>query len=92
MKTLLAAMLLLASFAASARDGRNFNEVRKFRLANPCPATGQARGRCDGWQVDHVIARRCGGRDKADNMQWLAIDDHKRKTAREARICKGKWR
>jgi hypothetical protein len=92
MKTLLAALLLLASLTAAARDGRNFNEVRKFRLANPCPVTGEVRGKCPGYEVDHIEARRCGGKDKASNMQWLSIQEHRKKSAREARVCRGKWR
>lgn len=92
MKFLLAALLLLASCAATARDGRNFNEVRKFRLANPCPVTGEVRGKCPGYEVDHIEARRCGGKDKASNMQWLSIQEHRKKSAREARVCRGKWR
>lgn len=84
--------LLLFAIDAEARDGRNANEVKKFRMANPCPVTGETRGRCHGYEVDHVVARRCGGPDKAANMQWLSIPAHKLKTAREARTCRGKWR
>lgn len=91
-RLIIALLLMLASLTALARDGRNASEVRKFRQAHPCPVTGEVRGRCPGFEVDHVLARRCGGKDKASNMQWLAVDEHRKKTAREARTCKGKWR
>ena len=92
MRIFLAILMLVLAFAAEARDGRNASEVRKFRMANPCPVTGETRGRCHGYEVDHVVARRCGGPDKASNLQWLAVREHKIKTAREARTCRGKWR
>ena len=44
-----------------------------FLLAHPCPATGLREGRCDGWQVDHVIPLACGGCDAVSNMQWLPL-------------------
>jgi len=92
MRIFLTILMLAIAFAAEGRDGRNASEVRKFRLANPCPVTGEVRGRCPGYEVDHVVARRCGGADKAANMQWLAVREHKIKTAREARTCRSKWR
>ena len=88
----IAILLLLITHCAEARDGRNAAEVRQFRLGHPCPVTGQVRGKCPGYEVDHVQARRCGGADKASNMQWLLVADHRVKTAREARICRGKRR
>lgn len=91
-RLIIALLLMLASLTAAARDGRNFNEVRKFRLANPCPVTSEVRGKCPGFEVDHIEARRCGGKDRASNMQWLSIAEHRKKSAREARVCRGKWR
>ncbi len=44
-----------------------------FLLAHPCPSTGLREGRCDGWQVDHVIPLACGGCDAVSNMQWLPL-------------------
>lgn len=92
LQAIAAILLALATLPADARDGRNFNEVRKFRMGHPCPVTGQARGKCPGWEVDHIVARRCGGPDKASNMQWLSIEEHRKKSAREARECRGRWR
>jgi 5-methylcytosine-specific restriction endonuclease McrA len=79
-----AALLLLAVFAVEARDP---GAVREFRKQHPCPATQKHRGACPGWQVDHVIPLKCGGLDSPANMQWLAVDDHRRKTAREEKHC-----
>ena len=44
-----------------------------FLFAHPCPSTGLREGRCDGWQVDHVIPLACGGCDAVSNMQWLPL-------------------
>ena len=55
---------------------------------NPCPATGKARGACPGWQVDHIKPLKCGGADLPHNMQWLTVEQHKIKTAREAKDCR----
>lgn len=60
----------------------------EFQRANPCPATAQRRGPCPGYQIDHVTPLKCGGPDSATNMQWLSIEEHKAKTAREARLCR----
>ena len=60
----------------------------EFVKANPCPATGKARGSCLGWEVDHVVPLKCDGPDTPANMQWLTVEEHKRKTANEAKSCR----
>ena len=79
MKALLACLLLILSFNA---DARSKQEIYQFRKANPCPVNGKLHGACKGWQIDHIIELHCGGPDKASNMQWLTIADHKAKTKR----------
>ena len=71
-------------------DARSPSEVRKFRAEHPCPSTGKIRGACPGWQVDHKIPLKCHGDDNPRNMQWLTIAQHKKKTRREARWCRGR--
>lgn len=44
-----------------------------FRKVWACPATGLKDGRCDGWQIDHVIPLAQGGCDAVSNMQWLPV-------------------
>jgi hypothetical protein len=61
--------------------------VREFRQAVPCPVTGKARGKCPGWQVDHVIPLCAGGPDTPSNMQWLTVEVHKVKTRGDVRYC-----
>lgn len=82
----LAALVGLASSAEAAP--RSAAARAEFQRANPCPATGKARGACPGWQVDHVTPLKCSGADAPANMQWLTVEDHKRKTKREAKICR----
>lgn len=62
----------------------------EFRKANPCPATGRVRGACPGWEVDHRQALVCGGRDEVGNLQWLTVEDHRKKTRAEVRACRSK--
>lgn len=87
--------VLAASFAlslgmtASWSNPQRSSAVRvDFMRAHPCPATGKTRGPCPGWQVDHITPLKCGGPDDAANMQWLTVQAHKEKTAREAKSCR----
>lgn len=64
----------------------------EFQRANPCPSTGATRGACPGYQADHRIAICAGGADRAGNLQWLTIDDHKRKTKRDVMECRSSGR
>ena len=86
MKIFLAIALLLFAFAADARSAA---EVREFRRAHPCPVNGKVYGACPGREIDHIIPLKCGGLDKPSNMQWLTKKAHKKKTAREAKMCRG---
>lgn len=82
---LLAALLFALTATALPRDQA---QVRAFKRANPCPITGQTKGRCPGYEVDHIKPRKCGGADRPRNMQWLTVADHKVKTKREAKKCR----
>ena len=84
-----AALVLIALLFCASVESRDQNVVWKFRKTHPCPSTGKVKGACPGWNVDHVIALRCGGPDTVGNMQWITVRDHKVKTRREARECRG---
>ncbi|MDR2365836.1 MAG: HNH endonuclease [Zoogloeaceae bacterium] len=81
------AVLFFSLFLASATDARSKSAVHAFRKTHPCPATGESKGACPGWQVDHVNPLKCGGADHPSNMQWLTVAAHKAKTRREAKRC-----
>lgn len=89
---LCAAALLLGAASASlpvdAKTVRSAAERAAFVRANPCPATGLRRGKCPGWEVDHIIALCAGGADARENMQWLTVQDHRQKTRIDRRICR----
>ena len=55
---------------------------------NPCPSTGATRGACPGYQADHRIAICAGGADRAGNLQWLTVEQHKLKTKRDVMECR----
>lgn len=82
-----AALALVQSSAASASE-RSRSARAEFVRQNPCPATGKSRGACPGWHVDHVTPLKCRGADAPHNMQWLTVQQHKIKTAQEARLCR----
>ena len=81
---------LLFTFAVPPLDAaeRSQAAVREFRASAPCPATGRVRGKCKGWQVDHIVPLCAGGPDTPQNMQWLAVEDHKAKTRQDIRYCR----
>ncbi len=64
MEHLLAFFLIASIFNSSvdARNLRSYHEIKKFRLENPCPATGRLA---------------CGGLDTPKNMQWQTKEDAK---------------
>lgn len=85
---LVACCIACAALSAHARIPRDRTEVRAFRSVNPCPTTGQARGACPGYHVDHIIALCAGGLDHRSNMQWITREDHRFKTLVDVRECR----
>lgn len=85
-----AAIILAALFPLIAAAGTQRSAPARYQFAkeNACPATGERRLPCPGWQVDHIVPLKCGGDDAPHNMQWLTIEDHKAKTKREAKWCR----
>jgi hypothetical protein len=67
---------------------RSAAEVLAFKRANPCPSTGERRGRCKNWVIDHRIALCVGGVDKVANMRWMTTEAAKAKDRWE---CKPGW-
>lgn len=84
----LASTLLVFAAAAAIAAPRSPAVRAEFQRVQPCPATGERRGPCPGWQVDHIQALKCGGRDAPDNMQWLTVEAHREKTRRDMRGCR----
>lgn len=87
MKRCTALLLAVAAFAAQAVD-RSWAVRAEFQRHHPCPSTEQPRGACPGYQVDHIQALKCGGRDELGNLQWLAVEAHREKTRRDMRGCR----
>jgi len=53
---------------------RRADVLRAFRALYPCPSTGQTRGACPGWNMDHIIPLACRGFDAVSNLQWLTVE------------------
>lgn len=87
---------LLGALVVGIADATSRDPVEKaaFRRANACPATGAIKGKCPGYQVDHIVPLCAGGADHPSNMQWLSEGQHKAKTKgeREQKVCKKKRR
>jgi 5-methylcytosine-specific restriction endonuclease McrA len=80
------ALLCLLSWPADSRDR---NVPAEFRKIYACPATGLKTGRCDGYQIDHIVPLCRGGADAVWNLQWLSIAQHKLKTRGDCRTLPG---
>ena len=89
LKWLPAAALLLAGPVLSA-DGASPPSRPEvyFRLANPCPSTGQTAGPCKGYVIDRIVPRVCGGADEPANMQWQTLAEAKEKDKWERIGCR----
>jgi hypothetical protein len=81
---------LLASVAAASAADRSRVERAAFQRENPCPSTGKPRGPCPGWQVDHRVSLCASGADTRGNMQWLRVEEHRRKTPKDVGECRAK--
>lgn len=89
MRITLAILILALALEAAARDPR---QREAFRRLHPCPATGQAKGACPGYVVDHIRPLCAGGADHPSNMQWQTVADAKKKDRLEAQGCRRRGR
>lgn len=64
---------------AEAKIHRSSSARYDFKKTNHCPSTGQPRGACPGYVIDHVIPLKRGGADHPTNMQWQTKEDAKAK-------------
>jgi len=64
---------------ASAKIKRSTAARYQFIKVNPCPSTGQIKGACPGYVVDHIVPLKRGGADHPDNMQWQTREQAKEK-------------
>jgi hypothetical protein len=84
----LALIAALAACELAAGTPRSAAERLAFVRENPCPPTGQRRGACPGWEVDHIQPLCAGGPDHRSNMHWLSKEDHRFKTLVDVRECR----
>lgn len=85
---LLLALSLLIPFTADAKLPRSASARADFKRTNPCPSTGDRRGPCPGYMIDHIIPLCADGPDHPANMQWQSSYDAKRKDREERRMCR----
>jgi hypothetical protein len=83
----LAFFALLIAGPACAKTPRNGYAREAFRSTHPCPATGETRGPCAGYVIDHIEPLCAGGADAPENMQWQAADEALLKDDFEREVC-----
>jgi hypothetical protein len=87
-------LLLTGVFAAfslsahAAERQRPTHAEIHFRLANPCPVTGETGGACPGYVIDRVIPIACGGAEDPENMQWQTLAEAREKDRWERIGCR----
>lgn len=88
------ALLLLtlgAAFTApvvDAKQPRSQKAKNEFKVRHPCPATGNSRGSCPGYVIDHIVPLCAGGKDAPGNMQWQTLSESKLKDKEERKQCR----
>ena len=87
--------ILLALSGCALDSARAKPEVHRsaaaraaFVRTHPCPETGQTRGACPGWVVDHIEPLCAGGADDPANMQWQTVEAAKIKDREERAKCR----
>lgn len=81
-------VLALTSQVVLAKTYRDPSQRAAFMQSHPCPSTGETKGRCPGYVVDHVAPLCAGGADRPSNMQWQGVEESKDKDRREREQCK----
>jgi len=84
---LIVTLLLACALPAHAAHPRSTAAKHDFQRMTPCPSTGQHRGKCPGYVIDHIKPLDCGGPDAPANMQWQTVVDAKAKDKWERKAC-----
>lgn len=79
--------LAVLSSAPALAAGRSKTVRAEFQRQHPCPATGQPRGACPGYVVDHIKPLCAGGADAPSNMQWQTVEAGRAKDRGERAQC-----
>jgi hypothetical protein len=86
----LTVLLLIAAYmflSAALATERSKKAIRDFRAKHPCPATGERRGACPGYVIDHIKPLCARGLDHPSNMQWQTQQEAKIKDREERKLC-----
>lgn len=77
---------LIALFVSYESVGaeRSQSVRRAFIKEHPCPIVVDGKCRAE---VDHAEPICAGGKDEVSNLQWLEIEQHRRKTAMDILRC-----
>ena len=81
-------ILMALAWPAEAAQKRSHAVAREFQLSNPCPSTGLKKGRCPGYERDHLIPLCFYGVDAVWNLSWKTVREHREKTKLDVKVCK----
>lgn len=81
---------LSESYRSTSRisEKRSSKAKAEFQRLHPCPRNGATKGRCPGYDIDHIEPLCAGGPDVSGNMQWLTLEDHREKTRKDVFRCR----
>jgi hypothetical protein len=83
----IALSILSQPIPAHAGERRSGWTRAAFQRLYPCPETGERRGACPGWVVDHIEPICAGGADIIENMQWQRRAESIDKDRLERAVC-----
>lgn len=84
-------LLVFCSFPdAQGKEHRSHASKSAFQRVTPCPSTGDRRGRCPSYVIDHIKPLCAGGADAPSNMQWQTVADAKAKDKLERQECRNR--
>ena len=69
-------------------EKRSSKAKAEFQRSHPCPRNGATRGRCPGYDIEHIDPLCAGGPDVPGNMQWLTLEEHREKTRKDVFRCR----
>lgn len=80
-------MLPVSSLLAVGPVEARIKRSQRAKDRQPCPATGERKGPCKVYVIDHVVPLFCGGSDTAANMLWQTLDEGNAKDKWERKGC-----
>jgi hypothetical protein len=86
--SLIALIVLTTTSPPTLAAPRSAAARLEFQRHNLWPSTGERRGACPGFIIDHVILLCAGGADTPAHMPWQTVANAKAKDREEQSQCR----